>query len=152
MKTERTPHCLNRCCRWLSRWAHFDAFSTVGQVSRLLLPHYTDDWISQGNLTCRRWQLTDLRFVWPRKPAPTLPQALRHQLNYILEIQPHGLVKHKAGGRGRNYKLVQGSDFPTLRAWAGGVSRVLRTSSLGPRKRRKVIPVRCVARYTDFED
>lgn len=46
--------------RWLSRQGHLGSFSTEGQVSRLLLACHPDDRISQGNLTCRKWQLADL--------------------------------------------------------------------------------------------
>ena len=44
----------------LSRQGHLGASSSVGQVSRLLLACHTDDGISRGNLTWRKWELADL--------------------------------------------------------------------------------------------
>lgn len=117
---------------WPSRWVHFDAFSTVGQVSRLLLPRYTDDCISQGNLTCRRWRLTDLRFLRPGKPAPTAtPHAespteihFTNKATQACETQGRGKVKEPQTCW-RKWLSSHGMS-------GRGLSGLLLTSSLGP--------------------
>lgn len=98
------------------RQVHFDAFSIVGQVCRLLLPCYTDDWISQGNLTCRKWQLTDLRCLWPLKPAPTATLGTTSPAEIHFTNKATQACETQSSGKVENDELAQESEFPTFTA------------------------------------